>query len=320
MKPRILVTPRSVTRHGHPSLERLRAAGYQILFCTAGLQPDEQELRTLLPGCVGYLAGVESITAEVLETASDLRVISRNGTGLDNVDCAAATARGITVLRVEGANARSVAELTIGQLFALARQLPERNVSLKRGVWERGLPGVELEGKVLGVVGCGAIGKLVAGMALGIRMRVIAYDVAPDETFAPGKDFRIGTFQEVLTSADFLSFHCPAPPDGCALLDSAAIAQMKRGSFIINTARSTVLDSAAVLAALDVGQIAGLALDVFDMKQPADLDLARHPRVIATPHIGAFTVESIDRAMDASVGNLLTALREQVDRGDPLRA
>lgn len=309
MKPGILVTPRSVTREGHPSLEKLRAAHYEVIFCTAGVQPGEGELRALLPGCVGYLAGVERVTARVLEAAPDLRVISRNGTGLDNVDCAATAARGIAVLTADGANARSVAELAIGQLFALARAVPECNASLKRGLWERGEPGMELEGKTLGLVGCGRVGKLVARMALGIGMRVVAYDPAPDAYLCPSDRFRMAPFEEVIAGADFLSLHCPPTANGPALLDAATIARMKPGAFIINTARHKLLDSVAMLAALSSGHIAGLAVDVLEMHRAGDSALAAHPHVIATPHIGGFTRESIDRVMTMAVANLLRALQ-----------
>jgi phosphoglycerate dehydrogenase-like enzyme len=309
MNPKILVTPRSVTRAGHKSLDALRGARYDVIYCTPGMQPGADELRTLLPGCIGYLAGVEPITAHVLEAATELRVISRNGVGLDNVDLAAAEQRGIAVVGAEGANARGVAELAIGQLFALARGVVAADTALKRGAWERPPHGVELDGKMLGIAGCGRIGKIVAQMALGIGMKVIAFDPNPDATFAPGGVFTYASLNEVFAHADFLTLHCPPIADGRSLLDAAAVARMKPGVFIINTARFDLLDAGAVLAALDTGHIAGLALDVFDTEPPTDERLARHPRVLATPHIGAFTRESIDRAMTKAVINLLVALQ-----------
>lgn len=306
---RILVTPRSVTRAGHPSLERLRAAGFDVVFCKPDVQPCADELRSLLPGCAGYLAGVEPITAEVLEAATELRVISRNGAGADNIDLKAAEARGIAVRRAAGANARGVAELAIGQLFALARGIVPSDAALKRGAWERGARGVELAGKTLGIAGCGRVGRLAAGMALGIGMKVAAFDPCPDPGFAPAMEFSFMPLDEVFARADFLSLHCPPPKDGGPRLDAAALARMKPGVFIVNTARFDVFDSEAVLAALDSGHIAGLALDVFDAEPPAGVRLAVHPRTIATPHIGAFTGESIDRAMTMAVENLLAVLQ-----------
>jgi phosphoglycerate dehydrogenase-like enzyme len=305
---RVLVTPRSVTKIGHPSLQRLRDAGYEVVFCTPGQQPDEAELLRLLPGCVGYLAGVEKVTARVLAAASDLRVISRNGTGVDNVDSSAARARGIEICRAEGANARGVAELTFGLMLALARSIPFCDRSLKGAGWERPT-GIELSGKTLGLVGCGRIGRLVARFGLAFDMAVLAYDPAPDPAFAPSPRFRYAALDEVLCNADFISMHAPPAGDGQALIGREALQRMKRGAYLINTARGGLLDADAVLAALDSGQLAGVALDAFDPEPPTDLRLVSHPRVIATPHAGGLTRESVDRAIKTAVENLLNVLQ-----------
>lgn len=296
---RILVTPRSVTQHGHSALQKLRDAGWEVVFYTPGKMPDEEELIRLLPGCVGYLAGVEKITARVLEVATGLRVISRNGTGVDNVDTAAARARGIAVCRAEGANARGVAELAIGLMLALARAIPASDRAIKAGRWER-QTGFELEGKTLGLIGCGRIGRLVAKMAAGLDLRVVAYDVAP------ATDMAMAPLEEVFSMADVISLHCPAGEK--PVVDAAALAQMKRGALLINTARAGLLDEAAVLAALESGQLGGLASDVLEGEPPANRRLAEHPRVIVTPHAGGLTRESVDRAVSVAVDHLLETL------------
>jgi phosphoglycerate dehydrogenase-like enzyme len=307
---RILVTPRSVTKAGHPSLQRLRDVGWEVVFCTPGKQPDEAELIRLLPGCAGYLAGVEKITARVLEAATELRVISRNGTGVDNIDAEAARARGIAVCRAEGANARGVAELTFALMLALARSIPFCDRSLKNGGWERPT-GVELSGKTLGLVGCGRIGRLVAGFGLAFDMEVLAYDPAPDSTFAPSPRFRYAGLDDILCRADVLSLHAPPAKDGRPLIDRKVLQRMKRGAYLINTARGGLMDNEAVLAALETGQLAGVALDAFDPEPPSDLRLVSHARVIATPHAGGLTHESVDRAVEGAVNNLLEALPKQ---------
>lgn len=317
---RILVTPRSVTARGHPSLHRLIAAGHEVVLGPAGRQPSEADLHHLLPGCAGYLAGVETISARVLTAAQgSLKVISRNGTGVDTIDLAAAQRLGISVLAAAGANARGVAELTLGLLFALARGIPASASALSAGQWTR-TAGFEVEGRTLGVFGFGNVGRRVAQMALSLGMNVCVFDpflppdsasekrlrATPDSTTA---EPLLLSLEDVLTRAEILTLHCPPPADGSTLLDAARISQMRRGIHLINTARAELVDEAALLDALHTGQIAGFAVDVFREEPPApDSALLRHPRVIATPHIGGFTQESIDRAMDAAVDNLLSAL------------
>jgi len=303
----ILVTPRSVTKNGHPSLDALTAAGYEVVFSTPGCFPSEDELLELLPGCVGYLAGVETISAKVLDAAADLKVISRNGTGVDSIDLDAAERNGIQVCRAQGANARGVAELTFTHVLALVRSLPFSDREMKSGAWTR-RKGIELEGRTLGLVGCGKIGQLVAGFALAFGMKVKAHDPYPDDGFSPTWDFEYCPLDELLATSDIISLHCPPKPDGTPLIDEATIAAMKTGVYIVNTARGSLLDDDAVLAALESGEIAGIALDAFASEPPADWRLVEHPGVTATPHVGGYTEESIGRAMSDAVQNLLSAL------------
>jgi len=305
---KILVTPRSITAAGgHPALGALSEAGYRLVFSTAGKQPDEDELIELLPGCTGYLAGVEQISAKALQAAKQLKVISRNGTGTDAVDLQAAERLGIRVCRAEGANARGVAELTIALIFALARHIPAHSRAIKAGRWERH-KGVELRGKLLGLVGCGKIGQLVAEAALALGMEVAAYDLYPAESFAPSGRFRFAPLDEVFERSDIVSLHCPPPADGKAIVGADALAKMRDGVLLVNTARAGLVDADALHAALESGRVAGAALDVFDTEPPAEHPLLAHERVIATPHLGAFTRESVDRAVQVAVDNLLEQL------------
>jgi phosphoglycerate dehydrogenase-like enzyme len=307
MRKKVLITPRSLTKDGHPSFDMLRKKGYEVVFCTPGKQPDEDELVRLLPGCVGYLAGVEKVSARALEAAKDLKVISRNGTGIDNVDLAAAERLKIKVCKTEGANARGVAELTVGLILALARHIAYHDAKMKAKQWER-RKGLEVENRTLGLVGCGKIGEEVARMALGLGMKVIAFRRNPDLSFAPSPRFRWVSMEEVLKSADVVSLHRPGSPGGEAVIDGAAIAKMKKGVFIVNTARASLLDESAVLEGLAVGRIGGVALDVYAEEPPKKHDLMQHERVIATPHLGGFTDESVDRATTEAVENLLANL------------
>ena len=304
MPERILITPRSITREGHPSLSRLSDAGYELLYAPAGKKPTEEELMQLLPGCVAMLAGVETISEQVLEVADRLRIIARNGVGIDNIDLGAAARLGIAICPAVGANARAVAELTIGLTFALVRAIPFSDHCLKSSRWER-RKGFELAGKTLGIIGCGYIGKQVASLAMGLGMHVIAFDPAQDASFGPGYDFSYADLSDVLAQADVISLHCPSPRDGQPIIDDAALDTMKPDAVVVNTARPELLNDEAVFDALNTGRLAGLAIDVHRQEPPVDSPLVNHDRVIATPHIGGYTNESVDQAVSMAVDTIL---------------
>jgi len=296
-----------VTQNGHVSLSRLERAGYTVVLSPAGRFPTEGELTQLLPDCVGFLAGVEPVTAKVLESARSLRVISRNGSGLDNIDLDAARKLNIKVCRAEGANARGVAELTMALILSVTRAIPYSDARLKQGGWKR-KQGIELRGRTLGLIGCGSIGREVACLALGFGMRVLAYDPVRTDFLGPSLPFHYGSLDDVLSQSDIVSLHCPPLPGGEALVCAHTIGKMKKGVYIINTARGTLLQEDDVLEAIKRGHVAGLAVDVFRIEPPDEIELLRHENVIATPHIGGFTNESVDRAMESAVDNLLANL------------
>jgi phosphoglycerate dehydrogenase-like enzyme len=307
MAAKILVTPRSLTRDGHPALDKLKEAGFEVVFCTPGKQPDENELLSLVPGCVGWLAGVERISARVFEAATDLVVIGRNGVGVDKIDLAAAEAAGVKICKAIGANSRGVAELAFASILSLVRAIPFSDARLKAGEWER-RKGIELEGRTLGLVGCGRIGKLVAGFGLSFGMKVLAYDPYPDESFAPAGEFSFVDLDRVLAESDVVSLHCPPREDGRPVIDGAAIGKMKEGVYIVNTARAELLDEEAVLEALRSGRIAGIATDVYREEPPTGSALVESDRVIATPHVGGYTRESVARAVGAAVDAIMSEL------------
>jgi len=305
---KILVTPRSITKEGHPSLDRLRNAGYELVFCSPGKQPSEDELINILPGCSGYLAGVEKVSAKVLSAAPGLQVISRNGVGVDNIDLKVARELNIVICKTDGANARGVAELTMSLIFAITRSISFADEKLKEGQWERRL-GIEIKGKTLGIIGCGRIGKEVACLALGLGMNVIAFDPYINDFFTPAANFRYAELDDLLAISDIISLHIPANSDGKPFVDDPFIQKLKKGVFIINTARGELIDDDAMIRALDTGIVKGYATDVFRTEPPGDNILVKHNRVIATPHIGGFTEESVDRAMNGAVDNLLKYLK-----------
>lgn len=304
---RILITPRSLTKLRPPELRPLEDAGYELVFAPAGRTPTPEDLTALLPGCAGWLAGVEPVPAEVVRTATDLRAISRNGVGVDNLPLAECEARGIAVLRAEGANAIGVAELAISMMLALLRRIPQTDRSVKSGGWLRESGG-EISGRTVGIVGMGAIGSHVARVVAAMGAKVVAHDPFPRNPGLHPALFRFAPLDELLRVSDVVTLHAPGHADGRPLLGAAELALLPKGAIIVNTARASLVDDAALRVALDEGAIGGYGTDVFPQEPPADLMLAGHPRVIATSHIGALTAESVSRATEIAVANLLAAL------------
>ncbi len=305
---RILVTPRSLTASPHPAVERVRERGYEVVYCTPGKSPDEAELIRLVPGVMGWLAGVEPISEAVISAAHDLRAISRNGVGVDNLPMSALAARGIVVRTANGANAHGVAELTIGLMLAALRHIPFVDAGIKAGKWPRRI-GREISGRTFGVVGMGAVGREVARLATALSARVLAYD-----PLRPPIDERLQEaiqwvdLPTLFAQSEIVSLHCPAPSDGRPMLGADQFATFRRGAVLVNTARAALVDEVSLLAALESGRVDVYATDVFAQEPPQNLSLAGHERVIAVSHSGGFTTESVERATTAAVANLLDAL------------
>jgi D-3-phosphoglycerate dehydrogenase len=236
------------------------------------------------------------VTADIVERGTRLKVIGRAGVGVDNVDVDAATRRGIVVANAPESNMLSAAEHAFGLLLALARNIPQAHAALVEGRWERSKwGGVELADKVLGVLGFGRIGRLVGRRALGMQMKVLAYD-----PFVSAERFRelgveSASFNEVLERADFLTLHLPLNDDTRGSIDAAAFARMRDGARLVNAARGELVDEDALLAALESGKLAGAAIDVFS-REPYDGPLLHAPNVVVTPHLAASTEEAQDRA------------------------
>jgi D-3-phosphoglycerate dehydrogenase len=304
-KGRIAVTPRSLSGGGHPALRLLEDAGYDLVFPAPGTVPSEEQIRSSLSDCVGYLAGTEVLSGALLEELPNLRAISRNGVGVDSIDQEAAARLGISVVTAPGTNSQGVAELTIALMLASCRSIPWHDTQLKSGDWKR-RQGREISGQVLGVIGCGQIGRRVASLALGLGMKVLAFDEYPLASFNPSPDFSWAPLETVLSASQIVSLHMP--PAGLPVLGAEAIGLLRDGAIVINTARASLIDDAAMLQALDSGRVDTLATDVFSSEPPAPSKLISHPRVITTPHIGGYTKESVDRATEAAVENLLNAL------------
>jgi D-3-phosphoglycerate dehydrogenase len=285
---RVLVLARTFGKYSNEPLVLLQNNGFEI-------ERREKVDDDGLKGFEAIVVGVQRITREMLQNSS-VKIIAKHGVGVDNIDLEAATELGIPVTVTPNANAVSVAELTIGFIFALSKKLIDLHNNLYQKRQFVSNVGLELHGKILGIVGFGSIGKEVAKRALCLGMRVLVYDPYVEESNLRELGVEKMELDELLRQSDFVSLHVPLNESTRHLIDREKISLMKRTAYLINTARGGVVDEKALAEALKSGQIAGAALDVFDVEPlPADSPFFDCPNVIMTPHVGAHTYEAILR-------------------------
>jgi D-3-phosphoglycerate dehydrogenase len=305
---KILVTPASFRQGAAGSvMERLRSFAGELVFNPKGKPLTEDELIVMLEGCDGCIAGLDPYNKKVIESAGQLKVISRYGTGVDNVDIAAAQAKGITVCRTPGVNSQAVAELAITLLLCLVRQVPMLDRKTREGYWVRSV-GIELHKKTLGILGLGAVGKKTARLASGFSMRTLACDPGIDIDFARANGIHPVDFDTLLRESDFLSLHLPLKADTRHIISAEAMRRMKKGAIIINTARGGLIDEAAACELIKSGHLDGLGLDVYEEEPPQNSPLFGLENVVFTPHTAAHTVEATAGMAALSVENLINAL------------
>lgn len=258
----------------------------------SGRTPDDLA-RDLAGADALIVRSATQVTAALLDAAPKLRVVARAGTGVDNVDLDAASARGVLVLNAAGANSISVAELTVGLMIALARGIAAADASMKQGAWDKKrFTGIELRGKLLGIIGFGRIGREVAARARAFGMDVVAHDPFIGARAADTAAVPLVALDDLLQRAEFVTLHVPSLPETRHLLNAARLSTCRRGVRIINTARGELVDEAALADAIERGVVAGAAVDVFEREPPVDRRLASLPQVVATPHIAASTREA----------------------------
>lgn len=240
------------------------------------------------------------VTEAVLDNAPDLRVIGRAGIGVDNIEVPAATRRGVVVMNAPGGNTVTTAEHALSLLFSLARNVPQATASMREGRWEKkALSGVEITGKVLGIIGLGHIGRVVADRARGLRMKVLATDPFVSEEAARALEVELVSLDELLGRSDFVTLHVPRMKETINLINVETIEKMKPGARLINCSRGEVVNLDDLYAAIESGHLAGAALDVLPVEPPtADLPILKHPHVIFTPHLGASTGEAQDKVAE----------------------
>jgi phosphoglycerate dehydrogenase-like enzyme len=304
---KILVTPRSITTRpldDVPELDPLRARGWTLVPGPAGRLPAADELAALLPGVDGWVCGVEKVSAQTLASADRLKVIARNGVGADAIDTDAAAARGIEIALARGANANGVAELAVALMLSALRDIPATDAALHGGDWRRRL-GSELADCNVGIVGYGAIGRIVSRLVRAFGARVFAYDPIADVSSDGAEAVSLA---QLFVKSDIVTLHSPPPQSGHALVDAALLESMPRGSVLVNTARSALVDTGAALDALQSGRLSAYAVDAFDQEPPILDELLRHPRTIMTAHLGGYTDSSTRRATEQAVANVISRL------------
>ena len=285
---------------------------------TTDVELTPAELAATIPSYDALIVrSATQVTAELLSAAESLRVVARAGTGVDNIDVEAASRRGVVVMNTPFANSVSTAEHAIALMLSLARRIPAADRSTQRGEWDKSrFGGIGIEGKTLGIIGCGRVGSAVAERVHGLKMDVIVYDpfMSPDDSLS--LPVEIVEFDDLLVRADFLALHAPLTERTRNLLNRTTLAQCKKGVRIINCARGGLLVEEDLKAALEVGQVAGAALDVFATEPARDNPLFGRDDVIVTPHLGASTGEAQQTAALQSAEQVYRFLTE----GTPVNA
>lgn len=284
--------------------------GVRVVSAYSAMSLDRPTLLQEIADTDGYLFGLEHLDGELFGAARKLKVVCKHGVGVDNVDRAAAARHGVTVTNCPGQNSNAVAELVLGLLIALAREIPQLDADMKRGICAS-RSGREIGGKTLGIIGTGAIGKILARYARAFGMRVLAYDLVQDREAAGELGYEYTDVDRILREADFVSLHVPLTEATHGLIDRARLATMKPTAYLVNAARGGVVVEEDLYEALMAGEIAGAAIDSFQHEPPTGSKLLTTSKVIALPHIGAATDEATARTMRYALQNIWNVLEGQ---------
>lgn len=305
---KVLIAPTSFGECGPEPVDLLRSHGFELVLNPFRRRLTAEEVVELGEGCVGIVAGVEPLTAEIMRQLPALRCISRCGVGLENVDLEAAGARGIAVRNTPDGPTRAVAELTIGLAIALLRRICAADRNMRKGAWKKEI-GNLLLGKTVGIVGLGRIGRAVGELFLCIGCNVCATDPVPNSQWLSRHKVDVLPLEDLVVRSDIVSLHLALETAGQPILGKLEFAKMKRSAVLLNLARADAVDETALYGALREGRIAGAALDVFS-SEPYSGPLLELENVIATPHLGSYAHEAKLRMEVLSARNLLEGLSE----------
>jgi D-3-phosphoglycerate dehydrogenase len=307
---KVLVAARSFAKSAEAKAV-LQNAGFELVFNPYDRPLKEQELLELIKGMDAMVAGMDEVTANVIAAgAPTLKIVAKHGVGYNNISIEAARQHGVYVTVTPGANTKSVAELALGLMLAVARRIPVMDRSVRAGSWDR-LTGSELSEKTLGIVGLGNIGGELAKRAYAFDMKIIAYDVYPRVDLIEKYGVTYKTLPEVLAEADFLSLHAPATPETAGMINKASLSTMKQSAILINTARGDLIVEEDLYDALKNGTIAGAGLDTFAQEPPANPRLFSLDNIVMTPHAGATTKEAVTRMGVTAAEEVVRVLSRQ---------
>ncbi len=309
MEGKIFISTSTFGEHDRTSLRQLKESGFEVVTNPYGRQLRIEESKVLLDGVIGLIAGTETLSEEVLVSATSLKAISRVGTGMDNVDLEAAKRLGIEVMNTPDAPTEAVAELTLGLILASYRKIPQLDRSVKCGKWPNSM-GSLVYGKTLGVVGLGRIGKRVVELTAPFKVKVAAYDISPDMEFARAFNVRLLTLDGLLKEADIITLHIPLSPSTRGLISKEEFSLMKIDAVLINTSRGAIVDEDALIKSLRSKKIGGACLDVFG-NEPYAGELQRFENTVLTPHIGTYAKEARIKMEQEAVDNILKALKQK---------
>lgn len=306
---KILISTASFGEHDHGSIEALKQAGYDIKLNPYKRKLSETELIQLAKDCDGIIAGTESYTKKVFEQLPKLKAISRCGAGMDSVDLEEAKKRKIIVKNTPDAPTQAVAELTIALMLSALRKIPQAIAQTKAGNWKKEM-GYLLNGKIVGVIGLGKIGKTVAIILSVFGAKIIAVEPNPDKEFIKKNNIRIVSIRELMQGSDIVTLHIPYTKENRNLINTGIIKIMKKGAIIVNTSRGGLVEENAVYDAIKEGHLGGAAFDVMD-KEPYNGPLKELNNVIITPHIGSYAKESRIRMENEAAKNIVEVLGEE---------
>lgn len=310
-KYRVLITSTSFGKTNPLPFDKLKQYGCEIIENPYKRPLKEKELLSLLENVDGVIAGLDEYTEKVIANTKRLKVISRYGVGLDNVDMDAARANGVIVTTVPGTNAEAVADLTIGLMINIARKISLADRSLKQGKWEK-IFGHSVYGKTLGIIGYGRIGKAVRDRATGFQMRVLVHDPVKESEISETKGIEYKEIEDLLKEGDFITLHATLSEESNMMIGYNELSLMKPTAYLINTARGGLIDEKDLCRALEEGLIAGAALDCYLDEPPIENPLLFLQNIITTPHIGSYSYESVLEMGLCSVDNLIKALEGKV--------